>query len=367
MHVICDRDSLLERINMASKAVSNRSTLKILECLLLIADKKGFRIIGNDLELGIETSSIEAEIVKNGSIAIESKIFSDIIRRLPQGDVSIIVSESSLTVIRCGKTEFKILGSSGEEFPFLPDVERTTGCVMKSAEFRNMVRKTIFATAVEDSKPVMKGELFEVGNGTVKLVAVDGFRVALSNYGFKSENDIKVIIPGKTLGEISKILPGDPEADLCIYVTDKHVLMEFGGCTVVSRLINGDFIEYSGVFNTEYSTEVTVDREAFLLSLERASLISGDMRKNPVKLTIDGNMVITSNTEMGAAYDELELRQDGQAIEIAFNPRYLIDALKAIDDETVILSFTTPLSPVLIRGSDDENNKHVVLPLRLKS
>ena len=372
MKIICDRDILSENISIAQKAVSTRTTLQILECVLIFANsEKGLKIIGNDLEIGIETKSIDAEIIEEGSVAVDAKMFFDIIRRLPSGNVTVQSDENNILTIKCKKTEFKVLGQSGEEFPFLPEIKKSEPYYIQAGAFKNIIRQTIFSVAVDDSKPVMTGELMEIKDGMLKLVAIDGFRVALREVELveiDEERKEKVVIPSKALNEINKLLPPEKEEMVAIYVSEKHVLFELENCVVVSRLLEGDFINYENIFSSDYSTLVYVNREELLSCVERTSLISKEVKKSPVKLNVlPDKMEVTSFTELGNAYDELEVSIDGIPIEIAFNPRYLIEALKAIDEDEICVQFTTPLSPCVIRHEEISSYKYLVLPLRLKA
>ena len=369
MQIICDKQVLIEYIGIVSKAVSTRTTLPILECVLLIADENGFRMIGNDLELGIETAAIPATVNEHGSVALDAKMLNDIVRRLPGGTVSIQTDNKFMTVIKSGKAEFKISGQAGSEFPFLPTVEQTTPYTVPAAELRNMIRQTIFSVSLDDAKPALTGELLEIKDNLVKLVSVDGFRISLCVLEPDAPcSDLRAIIPAKTLNELSKILPSDDESPVNVYTSERHILFSLAQCVIVSRVIEGDFISYENVFTDEYTTMILAERALLVDALERASLISKDVRKNPVRLSIEGGqIVVTSNTELGTSYDELPITQDGVDLVISFNPRYLIDALKALESENVELQFTTPLSPCIIKGEGSDKQKYLVLPLRTKS
>jgi len=368
MKFTCDKTLLINNINIVSKAVSSRTTLPILECILLNVDKNGLKMTGNDLEMGIETSYIEAEVISEGTIAIEARLFSEIIKRLPDnGWVIIEVIEDNLVLIKCGKAEFKIMGLSGEEFPVIPSVERNNEYKINAPILRDMIRQTIFAVSMDESKPVLTGELFEIDANSLKLVAVDGFRVAFRSVSLEGENpDITVVVPGKTLNEISKILSTDDEAKVSICFTDKHMLIQMDECMVVSRLLEGEFLKYKQILEADYNTSVKIKRDEFLKALERASLISKENKKNPVKLDIERDIVkISSNTETGTSYDELVVETEGDGLSIAFNPKYLIDALKSIDDDVTYMQFTTALSPCIITGEEGCGYKYLVLPLRV--
>ena len=369
MRIICKKDNLLDAINIVSKAVTSRTTLPILECILLTATEEGLRLTSNDLEMGIETALIEATIVEEGSVALEARIFSEIIRRLPNNEeVSIYSDENNITMINCKKTEFKIIGQFGDEFPKLPNITKNDKYVFDANELKEMIRKTVFSVSIDESKPVLTGELFEIENNKLNIVAVDGFRVSYRIDEFKDPvDDISVVIPSKTLNELTKLIK-DSDKEIIMYFTDKHVLFEMEDYTIVSRLLDGEFLKYKQIFTEEYTTNIKIDVKKFVLSLERATLISTDIRRNPVKLEIgDSKLIITANTEMGTSYDEIEIELEGEALEIAFNPRYLIDALKAIDDDIVNINFTTSLSPCTILGEEPHDYKYLVLPLRLKA
>jgi len=368
MKFTCDKNVLINNINIVSKAVSSRTTLPILECILLCADKNGLKMTSNDLEMGIETSYMEAEVITEGIIAIEARLFSEIIKRLPDNSWVIIETmEDNLVLIKCGKSEFKIMGLSGEEFPVIPNVERNNEYKINAPMLRDMIRQTIFAVSMDESKPVLTGELFEIDENSLKLVAVDGFRVAFRSLTLDSDNpDISVVVPGKTLNEISKILPTDDEATVSVCFTDKHMLIQMDECIVVSRLLDGEFLKYRQILEADTSTSVKIDPAEFLKSLERASLISKETKKNPVKLDIERDIIkISSNTETGTSYDELAVETEGEGLSIAFNPKYLIDALKSIDEEATYMHFTTALSPCIITGEEGCGYKYLVLPLRV--
>ena len=369
MKIKCEKNILLEQVNIVSKAVSSRSTLPILECVLLSVVEGAFKLTSNDLEMAIETAPIPSEIFEEGIVALEAKMFFEIVRRLPEGMVSISTDGNHVTVIKCAKSQFKILGLAGDEFPAMPYVEKTNAYVINAADFKSMVRKTVFAVSIDETKPVMMGELLEIKEGVLHIVAVDGFRLAYCKKPIEQHaSDVNMVIPAKTLNELSKILPGDGNEIITLYATDKHVLIETEGYTVVSRVLEGDFIKYEPLFMGDYKTVVTASRQMLVMGLERASLIaSKEVKKKPIKFKIEDDLlVISSNAETGNVTDEINVQMDGSALEIAFNPRYLIDALKTIEDDVVSMRFTTPLSPCIIKGEDSDEAKYLVLPLRLQ-
>lgn len=365
MKLTCNRNSLLNAINIVSKAVSSRTTLPILECILLDAGED-FKLTANDLELGIETAPIEAEIDETGKVALEAKLFSEIIRKVNGENVKIEVNAKNEAVITSGTSEFKIIGQNGEEFPSVPTVSKSVYYSVKQSELKDMISQTIFSVSLDESKPVLTGELIEIKGSSMNIVAVDGYRISFRKSEITSSKDASVIVPSKTLREITKILSSEEEEMALIYVTDKHILFDLGGNMIVSRLIEGEYIKYSQTFTDEFKTRIVINKSDMVAALERASLISRDARKIPVKLDITKEkIVITSQADMGTAYEELYAEVTGDALKIAFNPKYLIDALRAVDDEKVAVQFNSSLSPCIIKPEEGDSYKYLILPLRM--
>ncbi len=367
MHIICAKDILLNAINNVLKAIPAKTSLPILECILLKASNGTFKLVGNDLELGIESTLDNVKIEENGSVALEAKIFSEIIRRLPDDNVDISSDERNITIIKCQNSEYKISGQPGEEFPEIEDIERNVEYTLTQADLKNMIRQTIFSISEDESKPNLKGELLEFTDKSINVVAVDGFRVSFRKTEIENNNEnINVIVPGKTLNEINKILSSEEDEMVSIYVTDKQILFDLGLSKVVSRIIEGNFIRYEQIFSNDYSTKLIVNRKDIIMSMERASLLSRENKKNYIKVDIKNEkMIITSNTELGTAYEEIKIDMDGVEMCIGFNPRYIIEILKAIDDEEVSMYFSSSLSPCIIKPLEADNYKYLVLPVRL--
>ncbi len=367
MKLTCSKDLLLQYINIVNKAVSNRTTLPILECILLTADEKGFVMTGNDLEIGIKTAPIEAEITEKGEVAIEARIFNEIVRRLNGESVTIETDEKYAVSIVSGTSEFKIMGQSGDDFPALPEVEQEKSYSMEQAKLRDMIRQTIFSIAQDGSKPVLTGELFELREGAVHVVSVDGYRISFrKNPLLHNSGETEVIVPGKTLSELNKILSQEEEDTLSIFLTEKHILFDLGTAVMVSRLIEGDFIRYAQSFSDDYKTKVVIERSELIQALERASLVSRDNRKTPVRMMIHpGGMDITARSDMGTAHENVSAEVEGEDLSIAFNPRYLIEALRSIEEDTVKMHFMASLSPCTILPVEGDSFKYLILPLRM--
>lgn len=367
MIIKCNKEILLNNINIVLKSVASRTTLPILECILLIADKEGFRLLSNDLELGIETSNIDSEILEKGSVALEAKIFYDIIKNMPEEEILIQCDEKNVTTIKSGKTEFKILGLNGEEFPKINLIEKEQKYTILSHTLKNMIKQTKFSVSTDESKPTLTGELIEIKNGNFNIVAIDGFRVSFRKVTLNSNENIEAIVPAKTLNEIIKILPDKEDSFVNIYFNENNIMFELDSCIIVSRLLEGEFIKYEQIFTNDYNTKIEINKTNFLNSLERASLISKDNKKIPVKLEIKKaeTLIITSNTEFGTSYDEIKIDMEGEELTIGFNPRYFIEALKVIEDEIITIQFISPLSPCIIKSIEKDDYKYLILPLKI--
>ncbi len=367
MKLTCNKDLLLQYINIVNKAVSNRTTLPILECILLTTNEKGFIMTASDLEIGIRTAPIEAEISEFGEVAIEARIFNDIVRRVNGEFVTIETDESYAVSILSGTSEFKIMGQSGEDFPPLPEVEQDKSYSMDQSKLRDMIRQTIFSIAQDGSKPVLTGELFELKQGAVNLVSVDGYRISFrKNPLLHNSEETEVVVPGKTLAELNKILSAEDDATLSIYLTDKHILFDLGTAVMVSRLIEGEFIRYAQSFSDDYKTKVIVDKNELIQALERASLVSRDNRKTPVRIMIHPQgLDITAKSDMGTSHENVAAEMEGEDLSIAFNPRYLIEALRSIEEDSVKIHFMASLSPCTILPVEGDSFKYLILPLRM--
>lgn len=371
MKIKCLKDVLLNNINIVSKAVPNKTIRPIQECILITANENGFTLTANDeKELGIETVNIEAEIIQEGSIAIKAKMFNDIIRNLPENEVIIYSDNSNITCIESGKSVYKIQTEESNEFIKLPEIEKKYKCEISEEVFKNMIKQTIFSVAVDDVRKFLTGELIEIKNNCFNIVAIDGNRVAFRTNSIENfDQDIRVTVPAKTLNEISKILSDkDQESKINIYFDENHILFETKSCQVVSRLIEGEYLNYEQFFNNDDNGSIVeVNKFEFLKSIERATLISNDSTKNPVKLEIKENsIIVSSNTEFGNSIEEIAITLEGLGLKIAFNPRYLIEALKVIEDDTISIKFVNPLSPCIIKGIEKNDYRYLIVPIRLR-
>lgn len=367
MKLTCSRESLLNSIIVVSKAVSNRTTLPILECILLKATSEGFYLISNDLELAIQSAPVYSTIEEEGTTAIEAKLFSEIIRKVVEDTVCISTNEKGMVIITCGNSEFKIMGQSSQEFPEIPIIQRNTEYCILQSKLKNIIRQTIFSIAQDESKPILTGELIEIDEDELHIVSVDGYRISYRKQKLlKTGEKVAAVVPGKTLNEISKILSNTGENIVSLFFTDKHVLFNIDDNIIVSRLIEGEYIKYAQSFTEDFKTKIHINRLLFVQALERVSLICRDSKKIPVKIEITQNeLIITSNTEISTAYEEVSADIEGEILKIAFNPKYLIDALKVIEEEQICIQFTTSLSPCIIKPIGGDDYKYLILPLRI--
>ena len=313
------------------------------------------------MELGIETI-IEGNIEEKGSIALDAKIFSDIIRKLPDNDVTIITDENLNTLITCEKAKFNIPGKSGEDFSYLPFIEKTDCIRVSQFTLKEIIRQTIFSIAANENNKLMTGELFQIENNTLRVVSLDGHRISIRKIELKENcQDKKVVVPGKTLNEISKILSGETEDMVDIYLAVNHILFEFGNTKVVSRLIEGEYFKIDQMLSSDYETKVKINKKEFLDCIDRATLLVKEGDKKPIIIHIeDGFMELRIDSQIGSMKEEIDIEKTGKDILIGFNPKFLIDALKVIDEEEITIYLMNPKAPCFIR---DDEGKYVYLIL----
>lgn len=361
MRIITNRNLLLESINIVQKAVPSKTTLPILEGILFVAKNGKLTLISTDLELGIETS-INVDVLEQGSLVVSSRIIGEIVRKLPDADVEIEKKEN-LIYIKSENSEFKVLGLSQEEFPQLPSIEKDRGISISNSMLKEMIRQTIFAVSTDEIRPILTGVLMEIRGKEVTMVALDGFRMAVKNIEILSDENIKAVIPGKTLTELGKIL-NDSEDTVNIFISKNQILFQTGETTIISRLLEGEFINYSQLIPEEYKIRIKLQTEKLLDACERAALFARDSN-NTIRFEInDDIMNIRSNSESGDVHEELKVIKEGEDIEIAFNPRYFIEALKAINNDEITIEFTTNVSPSIIKPVNDSGFLYLILPVR---
>ena len=363
MKFVCSKANLLSGVQTVSKAVPNKTTMSILECILIDTTKGQITLTANDMELGIETV-IEGNIIERGIIALDAKIFLDIVRKLPDNDITVETDNNYKTTIQCEKAKFNIIGKSGEDFSYLPTIERNESIVLSQFSLKEVVRQTIFSIADNDTNKIMSGELFEIKDDKLKVVSLDGHRVSIRNIELKnSYASKKVIVPGKTLSEISKILPGDTDKDVHIFFTDKHIVFEFEKTVVLSRLIEGEYLKIDQMLSNDYETKVTINKKELLECIDRATLLVKEGDKKPIIINIlDGVMELKINSIIGSMNEDIDIQKSGKDLMIGFNPNFLIDALKVIEDEEIDMYLVNSKAPCFIRDSK-ESYIYLILPV----
>ena len=365
MKIICSRDRLMEAITIVQKAVATRSTIAILDGILIEADQ-ALKLTGYDMELGIE-STVEADIPEKGSLVLQSRMFGDIIRKMPEDILSIESTANQGVQIDCGNAHFTIKGMRAEDYPKIPIVEETRKITLKQQLLKEMIHQTIFAVSTDESRPILNGCFFKSEGKIIEMVAIDGFRLAMRKCEQEEEiPSMKFIIPGKALNEVGRIL-GTGEATVDVYPSNNNILFDTGKVKIVSRLITGDYMNYKGIIPQTAETTVTVSPKIMMEAIERASLvITTEEKRYPVRLTMtdDDTMVVSANTEIGTVREEIGVSMTGNRIDIDFNPKYFLDALKVIDEDEISIVFNGSMGPCVIKPLDSNDFAYLVLPLR---
>ena len=362
MKLIFTKSSLNKAVGIVMKAVPTRTTMSILECILIDASTNEIKFTANDMELGIETI-VEGEIIEKGKVAIDAKIFSEIVRKLPDNDITIETDDNYTSTITCEKSKFNIAGKSGDDFSYLPVIIKEKSISLSQFTLKETINQTIFCTSPNDNNKMMTGELFEVKDNVLKVVGLDGHRIAIRNINLSGNaDDVKVVVPGKTLNEISKILSSDAESVVNIYFTNNHILFEFDNTMVVSRLIEGEYFKINQMLSSDYETKVVINKKEFLDSIDRANLLIREGDKKPIIINItDGSLEVKVQSAIGSLNEDIDINKEGKDIMIGFNPKFLIDALRVIDDETVDIYLVNPKAPCFIR--DKEENYIYLIPV----
>ena len=367
MKIVCKKSNLLNGVQIVSKAVPAKTTMPILECILIDASNGEIKLTANDMELGIETI-IEGDILEKGIIALNAKIFLEIVRKLPNNLITIETNSNLATTITCEKSKFDIVGKSGEDFSYLPKIERNKSIVISQFTLKEIIRQTIFSISLNENNKLMTGELFEVKDNMLKVVSLDGHRISLRNIELKENYDsIKVVVPGKALNEISKILTGVADKDVTIYFTDRHILFEFDDTIVLSRLIEGEYFKIDQMLSNDYETKITINKREFFESIDRGTLLVKEGDKKPIIMNVlDGNIELKINSFIGSMNETIEIEKEGKDIMIGFNPKFFIDALRVIDEEEVTLHMVNPKAPCFIKD-EKESYIYLILPVNFNA
>ena len=368
MNIICDKTLLSAAIDGVSKAVTLRSTIPVLEGILLKAEGFQLTLTGYDLEMGIVTT-IEANVKEPGEIVLNAKLLSSMISRMPAGQISIVAADNGKTTIQSGVAQFEIQSMSASDFPELPNTGAEETLTIKTGVLRDMIDRTLYAVSQDEKKPAHTGELFEIEPDKMTIVALDGYRLAIVERPLTAVKDIRIIVPSKTMTEVSHLLPKDDEELVHICGNRRYVVFMTAGYTIMSRLIEGEFLNYRNVIPAGSRTRVTIDTKEFIETIERASLIITERLKNPLRITFtEGKVVVRCQTNLGRVVDEFRAECEGEEVEIGFNNRYLMEALRYAPADKVKIELNTGVSPaIIVPVEGEENFLYMVLPVRLKS
>ena len=366
MKFTVNKSDITEAVSNIQRAVSTKTSIPALEGILLSATETGLELCAYDLELGI-TTVIPAFVMEPGKAVLSAKLFSDIVRRTPAETVTVSVDEKNMATLESGYSRFSIIGIPAEEFPELPKLSDSTQISLPGALLKSMIRQTLFAIAESDAKPIHQGSLFSLENGILDVVRVDGYRLAVRREPVDFSEDLSFVVPGKTLSELLKLIK-DSEEPVEISAGRRHILFRIDNYTVISSLLEGEFLNYKAAIPPESQTEVVLKTREAIDSVERVSLLITDRLKSPIRCLFDNNEVkLNCTTSMGRASDQLDVEMTGQSVEIGFNNRYLLEALRNTECDEVKVQLGGPLSPMKVVPKEGDSFLFLVLPVRLKS
>ena len=369
MKIICEKEKIIKGINSVINGVASKTTMPVLEGILIQTNDNEIKLTSYDLEIGIEYI-IECEVKEQGSTVVNATMFSEIIRKLPNTDIKINLNDNNLLEIECEGSLYKLATMNPDEFPELPKISVDNSIEVEQTTLKNMIRKTIFAVSTEENRPIFTGCLFEVVENKLNVVAIDGYRLAIkSNVLNEKATDFSAVIPGKTLNEVNKII-SDTFERIKIGISKNQALFEMENCKIVTRLLDGEFLNYNNAIPTTWETRIRVNKSNIQDCFERILLISASSiekeKKYPVKVKIEiGKVIISCANQTGDAKEEIFVETEGKELEIGFNPRFFLDALKAIDDEEVYLEFGTDRSPCIIKPIENGDYIYMILPIKL--
>ena len=368
MKFSCEKALLQAAITTSGRAVAVKSTIPALEGILLECENE-LRLTGNNLEIGIRTL-VPADIQRKGSLVVSARLLGEIVRRLPD-DVVLITADDLMINIKCGMSEFNIMGTPADEFPALPTVEYQNSFEMQQSTLRSMINETLFAVSGSDSRPVLTGSLFELNDRGLTIVSVDGFRLALRRERVDKKEGadaFSFIVPGSSLSEVEKIC-ADTEEPASVTQGSRHIMFKVGDTMLISRRLEGEFMAYEKSIPRNNPIHVLGDTRSLITSIDRVSLLISEKFKSPLRCVFDKDMLrIDTKTAIGNATDQCPVEGDGGGLEIGFNNKYLMDALKAAPTDRVRLELGTRISScVIVPAEGEENFLYMVLPTRLRA
>ena len=370
MNFVCEKETILKAINSVINGVASKTTMPILEGILIQTNDNEIKLTSYDLEIGIEYI-IESKVEEQGNTVVNAIMFSEIIRKLPNKEIRISINSNGLLEIECEGSLYKLATMNPDEFPELPKIDIENSIEIEQTILKNMIRKTIFAVSQEENRPIFTGCLFEIIENKLNVVAVDGYRLAVKSTKLSnSSNSFSSVIPGKTLNEVNKIM-SDSFDTVKIGIAKNQALFEMENCKIVTRLLEGEFLKYQNAIPFNWETRIKVNKSEIQNCFERIILISASSiekeKKYPVKISIDvGKVIISCANQTGDAKEEIFPETEGKELEVGFNPRFFLDALKVIDDEEVYIEFGTNRSPCIIKAIENGDYTYMILPIKMK-
>lgn len=366
MKIILDRKKFNDVITHVARAVSTKSTIPALEGIMILTESDKIKLVSYNLEIGM-TTTMEAKVAEEGEIIINAHLLCDIVRRLPGDEVTITTNEKNVCKIESGSAKFDIMGLDTAEFPEMPSLSESKNLIIPGEILKSMVRQTIFAVAVSDAKPVHTGILFDLKENVLRLVAVDGFRLAVREENVSGAEDMKFIATGSAVNEVTRIIT-DEDENIAINVGRRHISFEVGQFTLISRLLEGEFIDYENTVPKVFASTMRVGTREIIDTVERISLVINDRLKSPLKCNIKDDIIdMSCVTSMGKAEDYCAINLDGAPIEIGFNNRYLLDALRAAETDEILMEFNGSFAPMVIKPVSGNAFTFMVMPMRLKN
>jgi DNA polymerase-3 subunit beta len=369
MKFSCSQQTLSKALNTVSKAVTSRTTIPILKGILLEAYNDNTLVLSaSDLDLSIE-KKIGVSVEEAGSVVVSARLFSDIVRKLPNEEILIEEQENNTVVIKCLASEFTIVGQPADEFPNIGEINLEEKLSLDKDILKEMIKKTSFAASIDESKGIIVGVLIEMEEESLNMVALDGFRMAITREAMKNKEKKKIIIAARILNEINKIISENEDSkEVFLVLDEKKAVFLLDETKIVLRLLEGDFIKYNDILPKEYKSRVKVNRTELLDSIERASLLAKEGKNNLIKLSVfRDKIIITSRSEEGNVKEEVFIEKEGGDLDIGFNSKYIMDVLKAVDDESLVLEFNTSVSPCLIKPVEGREYEYLVLPVRISA
>ncbi len=361
----CSRNKLTEAVTNVQRAVSVKTTMPALEGILIKCENNKIHLYGYDLEICI-TTEIDAAVIEEGSSVIKAKLFSDIIRKLPEDNVIIEVDSKNIVYINSGKVNYKIVGLPAADYPEIPVINSEDNISIDGEILGSMIRQTIYAVAENDVKPTNKGTLFEIGSGIIRMVSLDGYRLAMRTEKISCSTEKTFIVPGKSLIEINRLITDSNDEKTEIIPGTRHIMFRIGSYRVISRLIEGEFINYRGSIPKSHVTELKINTRIFTDTIERMSLMLTDKMKSPIRCTIENNEIKTTcNTPLGQANDSLSVSMTGESIEIGFNNKFLLDALRYCETDEIIMELTGATKAIVIKPTEGDSFLFMLMPMRL--